>query len=69
VDAPPGPPSAAEIWTGSGPILALPALTPTSDSGANAAVDNSNVAGWSVDDNNVIQPVIWTCAVQQAYEP
>jgi hypothetical protein len=59
-------PGVAEIWTGTGPIRALPGLLPGADTGAEAAADNGNAAGFSVDATGAVQPVIWTCAAQQA---
>lgn len=61
-----GDPGTAEIWTGSGPIHALPGLAPNQDSGASAVADNGKAGGFAVDADNVLQPVIWTCAAQQA---
>ncbi|WP_433891620.1 hypothetical protein [Streptomyces sp. CA-111067] len=58
-------PGVAEIWTGTGPIRALPGLLPGADTGAEAAADNGNAGGFAVDAGGV-EPVIWTCAAQQA---
>lgn len=56
----------AEIWTGSGSIRALPGLAPNQDSGASAVADNGKAGGFAVDADDVLQPVIWTCAASQA---
>lgn len=60
------PPGTAEIWTGSGPIRALPRLAPNQRSAAYAAADNGKVGGYAADANGTGRPVIWTCAAQQA---
>lgn len=60
------PVGTAEIWTGTGPIRALPRLAPNQRTSANAAADNGNVGGWAADAHGTSQPVIWTCAAQQA---
>ncbi|MFG1808616.1 hypothetical protein [Streptomyces sp. NPDC049040] len=58
-------PGTAEIWTGSGPIRALPTLNAAYDSGAQAVADNGNAGGYSTDADGVSHPVIWTCAPEQ----
>ncbi|SDO78048.1 hypothetical protein [Actinacidiphila guanduensis] len=64
------PPGTAEIWTGTGPIRALPPLVPDGESGASATADNGDVGGDSTNAEGSPAPVIWTCgAVQQALQP
>lgn len=60
------PAGTAEIWTGSGPIRALPAPDADADSGASAVADNGDVGGYAVLASGEGVPVIWTCAAQQA---
>lgn len=60
------PPATAEIWTGTGPVRALPPLAPGRSSTAVAAADNGRVGGYALDAHGITRPVIWTCAAQQA---
>jgi hypothetical protein len=63
-----------EISDKGGPLRALPSLAVDAPAGADSAGDNGSVGGWAYDadpydGNGVRQPVIWTCAVQQAFTP
>jgi hypothetical protein len=63
-----------EIWTPGGPFRALPSLAADAPAGAESAGDNGSVGGWAYDadpydGDGVRQPVVWTCAVQQAFVP
>lgn len=60
------PPATAEIWTGSGPLRALPPLAAGRSAAAVAAADNGKVGGYALDTNGITRPVIWTCAAGQA---
>lgn len=62
-------PDQAEVWPGTGAALALPRLTPDGASHAYAASDNGSVGGDAVDAAGDARPVVWTCAVKQAYVP
>lgn len=59
----------AEVWPGSGPALALPRLAAGRASHAYAASDNGSVGGDAVDTAGETRPVVWTCALSQAYTP
>jgi hypothetical protein len=61
------PPAQAQIWPGSGPVLALPRLTPDGASSANAVADNGKAGGTAADTAGTLHPVVWTCALKQAY--
>ncbi|MEU6864014.1 hypothetical protein ABZ924_12160 [Streptomyces sp. NPDC046876] len=63
----PGPYALAQYWTGHGPMRVLPGLTPTGYSVAFTATDDDRVGGTALDAGNRPQPVIWTCASQQAF--
>jgi hypothetical protein len=63
------PPMQAQIWDGSGPVKALPRLSPDGYSGANAMADDGRAGGSAVDAEGQPRPVVWTCALQQAYLP
>ncbi|WP_255953647.1 hypothetical protein [Streptomyces odontomachi] len=63
------PADQAEVWPGSGPALALPRLTADGASHAYAASDNGSVGGDAVNPSGDVRPVVWTCALGQAYVP
>ncbi|WP_051795222.1 hypothetical protein [Streptomyces sp. NRRL S-87] len=65
------PPYQAQLWKGSGPVLALPRLanTPTAHAGAYTVTDDDRVGGYAVDAADRMHPVIWTCASKQAHLP
>ncbi|MFF7329592.1 hypothetical protein [Streptomyces sp. NPDC008150] len=69
LDGGPLPADQAEVWPGTGAALALPRLTPDGASHAYAASDNGSVGGNAVDAAGDARPVVWTCAVKQAYAP
>jgi hypothetical protein len=61
-----------EISDKGGPFRALPSLAVNAPAGADSAGDNGSVGGWAYDDDpydgdGVRRPIIWTCAVQQAF--
>lgn len=62
-------PDQAQLWAGSGPVLALPRLSPNGASTADAVSDDGRVGGLAVNANGKARPVIWTCATKQAYLP
>lgn len=64
-----GPADQAEVWPGSGPALALPRLADDQASHAYAVSDNGSVGGDAVDAVGDAKPVVWTCAMKQAYLP
>ncbi|MER5808359.1 hypothetical protein ABT143_09230 [Streptomyces sp. NPDC002033] len=57
----------AQLWKGTGPVLALPRLAADKASTATAVSDDGRVGGAAVNANGKLKPVIWTCAAQQAY--
>ena len=59
----------AEIWPGTGPALALPRLAADRASHAYAASDNGSVGGDAANTAGDVKPVVWTCALSQAYVP
>ncbi|MCJ1675850.1 hypothetical protein MTF65_00435 [Streptomyces sp. APSN-46.1] len=59
----------AQIWPGSGPVMALPHLAPMRWSAAYAVTDDDRVGGVSADTVGTPHPVIWNCALKQAYVP
>lgn len=63
------PPLQAQIWPGTGPLLALPRLTPEGDAQAHAISDDQRVGGSAIDATSTTRAVIWTCALRQAYQP
>ncbi|MCX5076723.1 hypothetical protein OHA84_06910 [Streptomyces sp. NBC_00513] len=63
------PPYQATLWKGTGPTLALPRLAATGHSGAFTVSDDDRVGGYAVDAKDVMRPVVWTCASQQAHAP
>ncbi|MFF3767439.1 hypothetical protein ACFYYR_25610 [Streptomyces sp. NPDC001922] len=63
------PPVQAQIWPGSGPLLALPRLAPDGASEAYAVSDDGRAGGRAADAHGTSRPVIWTCALAQAYQP
>jgi hypothetical protein len=64
-----GPEPQAELWPGSGPPLALPRLATDRPTHAHAASDNGSVAGDATNASGDVKPVVWTCALNQAYIP
>ncbi|WP_412075387.1 hypothetical protein ACLF6K_05545 [Streptomyces xanthophaeus] len=62
-------PDQAQLWSGTGPVLALPRLAAGGASTAEAVSDDGRVGGSAVNANGKHRPVIWTCAVKQAYLP
>ncbi|MFJ5546558.1 hypothetical protein [Streptomyces sp. NPDC093225] len=62
-------PDQAQLWTGSGPVRALPRLAPGGASAAEAVTDDDRAGGSAVDAKGVRQSVVWTCATKQAYLP
>ncbi len=64
-----GPADQAEVWPGSGPALALPRPAADRASHAYAASDNGSVGGDAADVLGDAKPVVWTCALKQAYVP
>ncbi|MFI9257046.1 hypothetical protein ACIGT4_04880 [Streptomyces sioyaensis] len=63
------PPTQAQIWPGTGPLLALPRLSPKGDAQAHAVSDDQRVGGSAVDAASTPRAVVWTCALRQAYKP
>ncbi|MGW9432651.1 hypothetical protein ACWHA1_32550 [Streptomyces decoyicus] len=63
------PPPQAQIWPGTGPLLALPRLSPEGASEAYAVSDDQRVGGSAVDASSTPRAVVWTCALRQAYRP
>ncbi|MEU8685886.1 hypothetical protein [Streptomyces sp. NPDC048611] len=63
------PPPQAQIWPGTGPLLALPRLSPEGASEAHAVSDDQRVGGSAADARSTPRAVIWTCALRQAYRP
>lgn len=63
------PPIQAQIWPGTGPLLALPRLSPEGTSQAYAVSDDQRVGGTAADATGTSRAVIWTCALRQAYRP
>ncbi|WP_329143758.1 hypothetical protein OIU91_06800 [Streptomyces sp. NBC_01456] len=63
------PPIQAQIWPGTGPLLALPRLSPEGTSEAFAVSDDQRVGGTAADATSTSRAVIWTCALRQAYRP
>ncbi|GAA5608963.1 hypothetical protein Spla01_00091 [Streptomyces platensis] len=63
------PPEQAQIWPGTGPLLALPRLSPEGASQAYAVSDDQRVGGSAADARSTTRAVIWTCALRQAYRP
>ncbi|MFE9142370.1 hypothetical protein [Streptomyces tubercidicus] len=63
------PPEQAQIWPGTGPLLALPRLSPEGPSQAYAVSDDQRVGGAAADATSTSRAVIWTCALRQAYRP
>ncbi|WP_406482256.1 hypothetical protein [Streptomyces platensis] len=63
------PPEQAQIWPGTGPLLALPRLSPEGASQAYAVSDDQRVGGSAADARSTSRAVIWTCALRQAYRP
>ncbi|WP_392894265.1 hypothetical protein [Streptomyces sp. LN699] len=63
------PPYQAMLWKGAGPTLALPRLAETGHSGAFTVSDDDRVGGYAVDAEDVMHPVVWTCASTQAHAP
>ena len=64
-----GPEEQALVWPGSGPALALPRLAGDRASHAYAASDSGSVGGDAVDAAGSVKPVVWKCALKQAYPP
>ncbi|MFJ8799108.1 hypothetical protein [Streptomyces sp. NPDC102487] len=62
-------PSASADRPGSGPALALPRPAADGASHAYAASDNGSVGGDAADVLGDAKPVVWTCALKQAYVP
>ncbi|WP_162597026.1 hypothetical protein [Streptomyces sp. NEAU-S7GS2] len=63
------PPEQAQIWPGTGPLLALPRLSPEGASQAYAVSDDQRVGGSAADAASTPRAVVWTCALRQAYRP
>ncbi|MFG2616601.1 hypothetical protein ACGFXC_03190 [Streptomyces sp. NPDC048507] len=59
----------AQLWKGTGPVLALPRLAADRPSTATAVADDGRAGGAAVNAKGKLKPVIWTCAAQQAYLP
>lgn len=59
----------AQLWAGSGPVLALPRLAADKASAAESVADDGRVGGAAVNATGKLKPVIWTCATKQAYLP
>ncbi|MFE2148939.1 hypothetical protein ACFXAO_02745 [Streptomyces lavendulae] len=59
----------AQLWPGSGPLLALPRLAADKASMAKSVSDDGRVGGAAVNAKGKLKPVIWTCATKQAYLP
>ncbi|RST07704.1 hypothetical protein EF910_04405 [Streptomyces sp. WAC07149] len=62
-------PDQAQLWTGTGPVLALPRLAANQAATAQSAADDGRVGGAAVNTGGTLKPVIWTCATKQAYLP
>ncbi|GAA0287305.1 hypothetical protein GCM10010302_27100 [Streptomyces polychromogenes] len=62
-------PDQAQLWPGTGPLLALPRLAANRASTASSAADDGRVGGAAVNAAGTLKPVIWTCATKQAYQP
>ncbi|MFJ8159609.1 hypothetical protein ACIRBY_01630 [Streptomyces sp. NPDC096136] len=62
-------PDQAQLWPGTGPVLALPRLAPGQASAAASVSDDGRAGGAAVNAAGTLKPVIWTCAAQQAYLP
>ncbi|MFE1788877.1 hypothetical protein ACFW7J_10860 [Streptomyces sp. NPDC059525] len=62
-------PDQAQLWPGTGPVLALPRLAANQASAASSAADDGRVGGVAVNAAGTLKPVIWTCATKQAYLP
>ncbi|MEU3726527.1 hypothetical protein [Streptomyces sp. NPDC031705] len=62
-------PDQAQLWTGAGPLLALPRLAANRASAASSVSDDNRVGGAAVNAGGTLKPVIWTCATKQAYLP
>ncbi len=61
---------AALIWPGSGPLRALPSLSAEPQQSAASAINEyGQVAGVTADSTGLVRPVIWNCALKQAYIP
>ncbi|MGW7578171.1 hypothetical protein [Streptomyces sp. NPDC054765] len=63
------PPEQAQIWPGTGPLLALPRLSTKGASQAYAVSDDQRVGGSAADAASTPRAVVWTCALRQAYRP
>ncbi|WDT59108.1 hypothetical protein [Streptomyces sp. G7(2002)] len=63
------PPEQAQIWPGTGPLLALPRLSPAGASQAYAVSDDQRVGGSAADAALTPRAVVWACALRQAYRP
>ncbi|MGW7194427.1 hypothetical protein, partial [Streptomyces sp. NPDC054838] len=62
-------PDQAQLWPGSGPVMALPRLPAGGASMADAVSDDGRVGGAAVNASGKLKPVVWTCAAEQAYHP
>lgn len=62
-------PDQAQLWPGTGPVLALPRLAANQASAAESVSDDGRVGGAAVNAKGKLKPVIWTCATRQAYLP
>ncbi|THA57487.1 hypothetical protein [Streptomyces sp. A1136] len=62
-------PDQAQVWPGSGPVMALPRLAPGKASMADAVSDDGRVGWAAVNGAGKLRPVVWTCAIKQAYHP
>ncbi|MFH7598094.1 hypothetical protein WDV06_23780 [Streptomyces racemochromogenes] len=62
-------PDQAQLWPGTGPVLALPRLAAHRASAASSVADDGRVGGAAVNAAGTLKPVIWTCAAKQAYLP
>ncbi|MEV7725394.1 hypothetical protein AB0P15_11740 [Streptomyces sp. NPDC087917] len=62
-------PDQAQLWPGTGPVLALPRLSPNRASTAASVADDGRVGGAAINAKGTLKPVIWTCATRQAYLP
>ncbi|MFE9629958.1 hypothetical protein [Streptomyces sp. NPDC006463] len=62
-------PDQAQLWPGTGPVLALPRLAANQASAAESVADDGRVGGAAVNAKGELKPVIWTCATKQAYLP
>ncbi|MFF5704995.1 hypothetical protein ACFY7H_21180 [Streptomyces sp. NPDC012794] len=62
-------PDQAQLWPGTGPVLALPRLAARQASAAASVSDDGRVGGAAVNAGGTLKPVIWTCATKQAYLP